>query len=102
MFDVAIDLRPGSVTYGKWLGVTLTAQNGCMLYVPELCAHGYQTLEDDTEMYYMTSQFYAPELARGVAFDDPFFNVQWPLAASIVSEQDRTWPRMTGGKHVFR
>jgi len=63
-----------------------------MLYVPEQCAHGYQTLEDDTEMYYMASQFYTPSAACGVRFDDPAFGIEWPLAATVVSEQDRNWP----------
>jgi dTDP-4-dehydrorhamnose 3,5-epimerase len=95
MFDVAIDLRPGSATYGKWHGVELTAENGRMLFVPEQCAHGYQTLEGNTEMHYMTSQFYAPESACGVLFDDPAFEIQWPLAATVLSEQDRNWPPVT-------
>ncbi len=92
MFDVALDLRPGSESYGKWFGVELTAENGRMLYVPELCAHGYQTLEDNTEMYYLTSAFYTPQSARGVRFDDPAFDIQWPLNASTISEQDLKWP----------
>jgi dTDP-4-dehydrorhamnose 3,5-epimerase len=92
MFDVALDLRPGSPSYGKWYGVELSAENGRMLYVPELCAHGYQTLEVDTEMHYMTSAFYAPNSARGVRFDDPVFGIKWPLAVTSISEQDRTWP----------
>jgi dTDP-4-dehydrorhamnose 3,5-epimerase len=92
MFDVALDLRPDSETYGKWHGVELTEQNGRMLYVPEGCAHGYQTLEDGTEMYYMTSEFYTPSAVRGVRFDDPAFTIQWPLDATVVSDQDRNWP----------
>jgi len=92
MFDVVIDLRQESPSYGKWFGAELTAENGGMLYVPERCAHGYQTLEDSTEMYYMTSQFYAPEAARGVRFDDPAFGIQWPLEPTAISEQDRNWP----------
>ncbi|HYR84494.1 MAG TPA: dTDP-4-dehydrorhamnose 3,5-epimerase [Terriglobia bacterium] len=92
MFDVALDLRPQSPTYGKWFGVELTAQNGRMLYLPELCAHGYQTLEDDTEMYYMTSAAYAPASARGVRYNDPAFGIKWPLPATLVSEQDLKWP----------
>ena len=92
MFDVVLDLRPNSVSYGKWHGEELSAENGRMLYVPELCAHGYQTLEDNTEMYYMTSQFYTPSAASGVRFDDPAFGIEWPLAATVVSEQDRNWP----------
>jgi dTDP-4-dehydrorhamnose 3,5-epimerase len=92
IFDVAIDLRPDSRTYRSWYGTELSAKNGRMLYVPEQCAHGYQTLEDDTEMYYMASQFYAPSSARGVRYDDPAFNISWPLAVTMVSEQDRNWP----------
>lgn len=92
IFDVVLDLRTGSPSYGKWYGTELSADNGRMLYVPEHCAHGYQTLEEDTEMYYMTSEFYAPTSVRGVRFNDPAFSIQWPLAASVVSEQDRNWP----------
>jgi dTDP-4-dehydrorhamnose 3,5-epimerase len=92
IFDVVIDLRPESPSYGKWYSAVLSAENGRMLYVPEHCAHGYQTLEECTEMYYMTSQFYTPSTARGVRFDDPAFGIQWPLAATVVSEQDRNWP----------
>jgi dTDP-4-dehydrorhamnose 3,5-epimerase len=92
MFDVVLDLRPDSDSYGKWYGAELTAVNGRMLYVPENCAHGYQTLEDQTEMYYMASEFYTPDAARGVRFDDPAFGIQWPLVDTMVSEQDRNWP----------
>ena len=73
-------------------GVGLTAENGRMMYLPEGCAHGYQTLEDGTEMHYMASEFYTPSAARGVRFDDPAFGIRWPLPAAVVSEQDRTWP----------
>jgi dTDP-4-dehydrorhamnose 3,5-epimerase len=92
MFDVVLDLRPDSPTYRKWYGTELTAENGRMLYVPEHCAHGYQTLEENTEMYYMTSAFYTPNAARGVRFDDPAFHIEWPLVATAVSDQDRNWP----------
>jgi dTDP-4-dehydrorhamnose 3,5-epimerase len=92
MFDVALDLRRDSPSYGKWFGAELSAENGRMLYVPEHCAHGYQTLEDRTEMYYMTSEFYAPSAVRGARFDDPAFRIQWPSSATVVSEQDRNWP----------
>lgn len=91
IFDVVLDLRSRSSSYGRWYGVELTPENGRMLYVPEHCAHGYQTLEDDTEMYYMTSQYYTVSAVRGVRFDDPAFGIQWPLAPTIVSEQDRNW-----------
>ena len=92
MFDVVLDLRPESSSHGQWFGVELSPENGSMLYVPERCAHGYQTLEDNTEMYYMTSQVYTPAAASGVRFDDPAFGIRWPLAATVVSEQDRNWP----------
>lgn len=92
MFDVVLDLRPESPTYGAWHGVELTGDNGCMLYLPEGCAHGYQTLEADTEMHYMTSAFYEPAAAKGVRFDDPVFDIAWPLAVSEISELDRNWP----------
>jgi len=92
IFDVVLDLRPDSPTFGHWHGVELSADNGRMLYVPELCAHGYQTLENDTEMHYMASAFYTPAAASGVRYDDPAFDVQWPLAVSVVSDQDRSWP----------
>jgi dTDP-4-dehydrorhamnose 3,5-epimerase len=92
MFDVALDLRPGSPTWGKWFGTELSEQNGRMLFVPQLCAHGYQTLTANTEMHYMTSQVYTASACRGVRFDDPAFQIQWPLAATVVSDQDRNWP----------
>jgi dTDP-4-dehydrorhamnose 3,5-epimerase len=96
IFDAVIDLRPESASYGEWYGVELSAENGRMLYVPENCAHGYQTLEECTEVYYMTSGFYTPSAVRGVRFDDPEFRIQWPLVATVVSEQDRNWPLASG------
>jgi len=92
MFDVIIDLRPESSSYGTWYGVELTADNARMLYVPQSCAHGYQTLEDDTEMHYMTSGFYDAQAVRGVRYNDPMFDIQWPMTATLVSDQDRNWP----------
>ncbi len=92
VFDVIVDLRPTSATFSQWVGIELTAENGRMLYAPEGCAHGYVTLRDDTVLSYSTSQFYAPEAAHGVRFDDPAFNIQWPVAVSVISAQDRNWP----------
>jgi dTDP-4-dehydrorhamnose 3,5-epimerase len=92
IFDVVVDLRPASSTYGKWFGTELSDENGRMLYLPEGCGHGYQTLQDNTEMHYMASAYYTPDAARGVRFDDPAFNIQWPLEVSVISEQDRNWP----------
>lgn len=92
IYDVVVDLRRESPTYGKWHAAELSAGNGRMLYVPEGCAHGCQTLESDTEIYYMTSQFYTPSAVRGVRFDDPAFGISWPLPVAAASEQDRCWP----------
>lgn len=94
MFDVALDLRRGSPSYRKWFGEILSAENGRMLYIPEGCAHGYQTLEDGTEMHYMASGYYTPSAAKGVRFDDPAFSIEWPLPATALSEQDQNWPLM--------
>jgi dTDP-4-dehydrorhamnose 3,5-epimerase len=96
IFDVVADLREDSPTRGRWFGLELTADEGAMLYVPEGCAHGYQTLVDDTEMYYMTTAAYAPASARGVRFDDPRLSIQWPLPVTVISEQDRSWPDYRG------
>jgi dTDP-4-dehydrorhamnose 3,5-epimerase len=92
MFDVALDMRPGSLTKGQWFGTELSETNGRMLYLPAGCAHGYQTLEDGTEMHYMTSQVYTPYACRGARFDDPAYGIQWPLPVTAMSEQDRNWP----------
>lgn len=96
ILDVALDLRPNSPTYSEWLGEELTADNGRMLLVPEGCAHGYQALEDQTEMHYMASQFFTPAAVRGVRFDDPAFGIRWPLVPSVMSVQDTNWPLANG------
>lgn len=92
VFDVVVDLRRHSPTYCKWYGTYLTAENGRMLYVPPGCAHGALSLRDDTEIYYLTSAYYAPKEARGVRFDDPAFAIRWPIPVSSISDQDRSWP----------
>ena len=92
IFDVIIDLRKDSSTVGQWYGLELSSENGLMLYAPEGFAHGYQTLQDDTEIYYMTSAAYAPASARGVRYDDPGFSIRWPLPVSVISATDRAWP----------
>ena len=84
IFDVALDLRRGSTTHCRWVGVELSAKTRDMLYVPPGCAHGFQTLEDDTEVFYQMSEFYHPELARGVRWNDPSFAIDWPLSAEAV------------------
>ncbi|MBY0399272.1 dTDP-4-dehydrorhamnose 3,5-epimerase [Myxococcota bacterium] len=92
IFDVIVDLRPGSATRGQWVGYELTADNGDMLYAPPGFAHGYQTLCADAEMYYTTSAMYAGPSARGVRYDDPAFGITWPLPVTVISDADRNWP----------
>ena len=92
IYDVIIDMRPDSPTYRKWTGVELTAENYRALYVPEHFAHGFQTLEDTTEITYQVSQFYSPESARGVRYDDPLFAIEWPLQVEVISDKDLGWP----------
>jgi dTDP-4-dehydrorhamnose 3,5-epimerase len=91
ILDVAVDLRPESPTYLEHVAVELTAENGRALYVPRRFAHGYQTLEDDTEASYQTSEFWAPEAEDGLAYDDPRLGLDWPLAPTEISEKDRSW-----------
>lgn len=97
IYDVVLDLRPGSATCGQWYGAELSAENSRMLYVPENCAHGCQSLRDATEMHYMASEFYTPSAVQGARFDDPAFAIRWPLVPTMVSDQDRSWPLTTLG-----
>jgi dTDP-4-dehydrorhamnose 3,5-epimerase len=93
IFDVLIDLRRESPTFGRHIAETLTADNRRMLYAPEGCAHGFQTLEDDTEVFYQMSAFHSPEHARGVRWNDPAFNIAWPPAGErIIADRDRRYP----------
>lgn len=91
IYDVALDLRTASPTYCKWFAVELTAANRKMLYVPEGFAHGFQTLADDTEVFYQISENYRPECDRGVRWDDPEFGIEWPIRHPIISQRDRTF-----------
>lgn len=91
IYDVIIDLRPISKTFKRWIAVELTAENRKMIYIPQGFAHGFQTLENDTEVFYQMSEFYAPEYARGVRWDDPKLNIQWPDDVRIISVKDRNF-----------
>jgi dTDP-4-dehydrorhamnose 3,5-epimerase len=91
LWDVIVDLRPDSPTFLQHVGVELTAKNRRALYIPEMFAHGFQTLEDDTEVFYQMSEFYAPKSARGLRFDDPKLAINWPLPATSISDQDQNW-----------
>ena len=92
IYDVVVVLRPKSPTYKQWIGAILTAENRQMLYVPEECGHGFLTLEDETEVFYKISEFYHPDLARGVRWNDSAFGIVWPSVAELISERDRTYP----------
>jgi dTDP-4-dehydrorhamnose 3,5-epimerase len=94
IFDVAVDLRADSPTRGEWVGVRLDPETGRALYVPEGCAHGFQTFVDDTDVAYMISTPYAPESAAGVRWDDPVLAIEWPAVAGerTISERDRALP----------
>ena len=93
VLDVIVDLRPDSPTFKQWTGVELSATNGRAMYVPEGFAHGYQTLEDDTETFYLVSEFYAPDAERGLRWDDPAFGIEWPDPENaILSDKDASWP----------
>lgn len=93
IFEAIVDLRKDSPTAGQWCSAEITADNGLMVYVPEGCAHGYQTLQDGTEAYYTTSAAYAPAAVRGARYDDAAFGIQWPLPVSVISKADLNWPK---------
>jgi dTDP-4-dehydrorhamnose 3,5-epimerase len=92
IFDVIVDLRSGSPTYKQWVGVTLTFQSFRMLYVPDGFAHGFITLEDNSAVHYVVTQYYTPGAEKGIRYDDPAFNIEWPLTPAIVSDKDLIHP----------
>ncbi len=92
IWDVIVDLRPDSPTAGRWEAFELTAENRRQLYIPEGFAHGFQSLTDDVEISYLISAFYVPDAAAGLRFDDPAFNITWPLPPGAMSDKDRSWP----------
>jgi dTDP-4-dehydrorhamnose 3,5-epimerase len=94
VFDVVVDARAESPSYLAWYGVELRAGEPFLVYAPEGCAHGYLTLEDDTEIAYQTSAAYAPEAERGIHYADPAVGIAWPAPIVVVSDRDRAWPFM--------
>ena len=92
VYDVIVDLRSDSPTFKQWAAVELTAENRRALYIPEGFAHGFQTLADNTEVFYQMSEFFHPECARGVRWDDPAFGIEWPMDNPILSVVDREFP----------
>jgi len=103
IYDVIVDLRPASPTYMQHFGVELSADNRRALYIPDMFAHGYQTLTDDCELMYQVSEFYTPGYEAGVRYDDPAFKIEWPLPVDVISEKDLLWapyePVNTEGTH---
>jgi dTDP-4-dehydrorhamnose 3,5-epimerase len=95
VYDVIVDMRPRSDSYLGWTGVELTDDNHRMLYVPEGFAHGYVTLQDDSELFYQVSQFYTPQAEAGVRWNDPAVGIQWPdVGELLISDKDRAWPML--------
>jgi dTDP-4-dehydrorhamnose 3,5-epimerase len=92
IYDVVVDLRPGSATFKQWISVILTAADRNMVYVPEGFGHGFLTLDERTEVFYQISEFYYPELSRGVRWNDPAFRIEWPSPPEVISERDQTYP----------
>lgn len=92
LYDVVVDVRPDSDTYGQWMGVELSADTHRMFYVPEGFAHGFLTLADETEVTYQVSEFYTPEAEEGLRYDDPALGIEWPISVQVISEKDRSWP----------
>lgn len=92
LFDVLVDLREGSETYCQWFGTELSADSFRMLYVPEGCAHGFLTLEDNTDIMYQVSSFYAPGAEKGLLWNDPAFGIEWPMEPVVISDKDRNQP----------
>lgn len=100
IYDVIVDLRSGSPTYLEWEAFELSAENRYQLFIPEGLAHGFQTLEDDSEVFYQMSEFYAPELARGLRWNDPAISIEWPLTPSCISEKDSALPLLNTEKET--
>lgn len=92
IYDVIVDIRPGSPSYKLWIAVELSAENRKMIYIPGGFSHGFMTIEDDTEVFYQMSAFYAPEYARGIRWDDPAFGIEWPKEIAVISEKDKSYP----------
>jgi len=93
VYDVIVDLRPDSPTFKEWVALELSAENHLTLCVPEGFAHGFQTLEDDTEIFYLVSDYYAPAAQRGVRWNDPAFRIEWPRAQErVMADRDRDYP----------
>lgn len=92
IYDVAVDLRPGSATFRQWVGAELSAENRRLFYIPAGFAHGFITLEDQSTVFYQMSEFYHAEAARGVRWNDPALGIEWPIPVAVISDKDRSYP----------
>ncbi len=101
VYDVAVDLRHGSPTFGRWVGETLSAQNGLALWVPEGFAHGFLALDDNTLVLYKCTAIHTPESERSVAYNDPAIGIEWPIEPTLVSEKDQAAPLLREAEHNF-
>jgi dTDP-4-dehydrorhamnose 3,5-epimerase len=100
IFDAIIDLRPDSPTFLKHHTVQLSADSRTMLYVPKGCTHGFMTLEEDTETFYLVTEFYSPEHERGIRYNDPKFGIRWPMEPRVISDKDRNHPDFNPEIHL--
>ncbi len=100
LYDVIVDLRKESNTFGKWFGSELTEDNRRMMYVPKGFGHGFITLKKDTEALYLVTEFYAPDFERGIRWNDPYFNIEWPIKPEVISEKDQNHPNFDETYHL--
>jgi dTDP-4-dehydrorhamnose 3,5-epimerase len=101
LWDAIVDLRTGSPTYSRWFGKELSHENRLMMYVPRGFGHGFVTLTDNVEAFYLVSTFYAPEAERGCAWNDPAIGIEWPVEPREISGKDRKWPDLDPAFHGF-
>jgi len=100
LYDVILDLREGSPTFGQWFGAELTAENRTMMYVPKGFAHGFITLQPDTEAFYLATEFYGPDRERCVRWNDPKFGIKWPAEPVVISDKDKATPDFSPATHL--
>lgn len=101
IYDVAVDIRKGSPTFGKWTAASLSAESKKMLYIPSGFAHGFCVTSDEAEVLYMTSEEYAPECEAGIIWNDPELAIAWPITEPVLSERDRKWPVLREAQNTF-
>lgn len=100
LFDVIVDLRRNSDSFGKWFGTELTDDNRRMMYIPKGFGHGFITLKENTEALYLVTEFYAPDFERGIRWNDPYFNIEWPIDPVVISEKDKNHPDFDMNIHL--